>query len=42
MTITLVSHHIRTDRRVPRSVTVSSWVVPVMVVGQFALMAVAR
>jgi len=29
----------RTGRRVPLSVTVSAWAVPVMVVGQFALVA---
>ncbi|MFF0260059.1 hypothetical protein ACFYR2_14670 [Streptomyces microflavus] len=29
----------RTPRRVPPSVTVSAWAVPVMVVGQFALVA---
>ncbi|WP_030668994.1 hypothetical protein [Streptomyces sp. NRRL B-1347] len=29
--------HARPARRVPRSVTVSAWAVPVMVVGQFAL-----
>ncbi|MFJ4573660.1 hypothetical protein ACIP4W_19920 [Streptomyces sp. NPDC088846] len=40
MTTTVVSHHTRTDRRVPRPVAVSSWAVPVMVVGQFALIAV--
>ncbi|MFF8913281.1 hypothetical protein ACF08M_08120 [Streptomyces sp. NPDC015032] len=40
MTTTLVSHHTRTDRRVPRSVTAASWAVTVMVVGQFALIAV--
>ncbi|MFF9508389.1 hypothetical protein ACF1BU_24720 [Streptomyces sp. NPDC014724] len=39
MTTTVVSHHSRTDRRVPRSVTVSSWAVPAMVAGQFALIA---
>ncbi|MFC6883550.1 MULTISPECIES: hypothetical protein [Actinomadura] len=31
---------VRADRRVPRTVTVSAWAVPVMVVGQFALLAV--
>ncbi|MFJ2766299.1 hypothetical protein [Streptomyces sp. NPDC087300] len=29
----------RTDRRIPLSVTISAWAVPVMVVGQFALIA---
>ncbi|MFC9976674.1 hypothetical protein ACFVH6_37820 [Spirillospora sp. NPDC127200] len=30
----------RTDRRLPRSVTVSSWAVPVMIVAQFAMLAI--
>ncbi|WP_067171280.1 hypothetical protein [Microtetraspora niveoalba] len=30
----------RTDRRTPLAVTVSSWAVPVMVLGQFALLAI--
>lgn len=30
----------RPDRRTPLSVTISSWAVPIMVVGQFALVAV--
>ncbi|MGW5685827.1 hypothetical protein [Nonomuraea sp. NPDC003754] len=29
----------RTDRRTPPAVTISSWAVPVMVLGQFALLA---
>ncbi|MFB6977216.1 hypothetical protein [Streptomyces scopuliridis] len=37
MTTTVESHPTRTGRRVPLSVTVSAWAVPVMVVGQFAL-----
>ncbi|MFE2638449.1 hypothetical protein [Streptomyces scopuliridis] len=39
MTTTVESHTARTGRRVPLSVTVSAWAVPVMVVGQFALIA---
>ncbi|GHB48014.1 hypothetical protein GCM10010377_43570 [Streptomyces viridiviolaceus] len=39
MTSTVVTHRTRTGRPVPRSVTVASWTVPVMVVGQFALVA---
>lgn len=42
----IVSHPVRTStpagrrgRRIPLSVTVSAWAVPVMVVGQFALVA---
>ncbi|MGI5170285.1 hypothetical protein ACQEU3_38620 [Spirillospora sp. CA-253888] len=30
----------RTGRRLPRSVTVSSWAVPIMIVGQFAMLAI--
>ncbi|MFI6734933.1 hypothetical protein ACIBI9_18555 [Nonomuraea sp. NPDC050451] len=30
----------RTDRRTPLAVTISSWAVPVMVLGQFALLAI--
>ncbi|PVE10017.1 hypothetical protein OIE62_03030 [Streptomyces scopuliridis] len=39
MTATVESHPTRTGRRVPLSVTVSAWAVPLMVVGQFALIA---
>ncbi|MFD7663990.1 hypothetical protein [Streptomyces sp. NPDC059788] len=39
MATTVESPHIRNDRRAPLSVTVSSWAVPVMVVGQYALIA---
>ncbi|MFD8921261.1 hypothetical protein ACFV0Y_26110 [Streptomyces sp. NPDC059569] len=37
MTTTVESHPARADRRVPLSVTISAWAVPVMIVGQFAL-----
>jgi len=43
MTATVESHPTesltRTPRRVPLSVTISAWAVPVMVIGQFALIA---
>ncbi|MFJ2216890.1 hypothetical protein ACIQVO_19010 [Streptomyces sp. NPDC101062] len=37
MTATVESHATRTGRSVPLSVTISAWAVPVMIVGQFAL-----
>ncbi|MFI9228330.1 hypothetical protein [Streptomyces rimosus] len=40
MTATATPHLTATTRRVPLPVTVSSWAVPVMIVGQFALIAV--
>ncbi|MGW7579186.1 hypothetical protein [Streptomyces sp. NPDC054765] len=39
MATTTESPHLHTGRRAPLSVTVSSWAVPVMVAGQFALVA---
>ncbi|HET6858130.1 MAG TPA: hypothetical protein VFH94_13705 [Streptomyces sp.] len=39
MTTTVESHPARTGRRIPLSVTVAAWAVPVMVIGQFALIA---